>query len=78
MEYFLHLTYPHLHSFAVNKNIKLSDVLNEDSTQSLFHLPFSEEALIQYCELEMVLQPLQANNNLDTWKYIWGAKECSS
>jgi hypothetical protein len=26
----------------------------------------------------MVLQPLQANNNPDTWKYIWGAKECSS
>jgi hypothetical protein len=32
MEDFLHLTYPHIHSFAINKNIKLLDVLNEDST----------------------------------------------
>jgi hypothetical protein len=27
----LHITYPHLHSFAINQEIKLTEVLNEES-----------------------------------------------
>jgi hypothetical protein len=32
----LQITYPHMFSFAINKDIKLSEVLNEDSIQNLF------------------------------------------
>jgi hypothetical protein len=73
-----HIPTPHLHSFAINQEIKLSKVLNEESFQNLFHLPLSEEAFSQFSELELFLQTLNTTNSPDTWSYIWGSKEYSS
>jgi hypothetical protein len=74
----IHITYPHLHSFAIIQEIKLLEVLNEESFQNLFHLPLSEEAFSQFSKLELFLQTLNITNNTDTWSYIWGSKEYSS
>jgi hypothetical protein len=52
-------------SFAINKDIKLLEVLNEDSIQNLFLLPPSEEAFIQFTELELVLQTMHNNYDPD-------------
>jgi hypothetical protein len=43
----------------------------------LFHLLLSEEAYIQYCELDMLLQ-LAHNSNKNEWNYIWGIGTYSS
>jgi hypothetical protein len=62
----LHITYPHLHSCAINQEIKLSAVLNEESIQNLFHLPLSDEAFTKFTELELFLQTLNTTNISDT------------
>jgi hypothetical protein len=41
----------------------------------MFQLPLSEEAFMQFCELDILLQPLRGGiNNPDSWSYIWGNK----
>jgi hypothetical protein len=62
----LHIIYPHLHSCAINQEIKLSAVLNEESIQNLFHLPLSDEAFTKFTELELFLQTLNTTNISDT------------
>jgi hypothetical protein len=74
----LEQSYPRLHSFAINDNICLNSVFNQDSLHDLFQVPLSEEAFIQFCELDIFLHPLRDNANPDTWSYIWGSKIFSS
>jgi hypothetical protein len=40
----LRMQYPELYSFAINEDIGLAFVRNEDTLQNIFHLPLSEEA----------------------------------
>jgi hypothetical protein len=42
-----------------------------------FHLPLSEEAFDQFCELTVFLQSIQLNGNKDGWFYIWGSDKYS-
>jgi hypothetical protein len=44
------------------KKISLSEVLSQDSLHDLFNLLLSEEAYIQYCELEILIQTISDNN----------------
>jgi hypothetical protein len=58
----LQQSYPQLHSFAINDGICLSSVLRQEALQDLFSLPLSEEAFIQFCELDILLQPLRVQS----------------
>jgi hypothetical protein len=58
----LQQSYPQLHSFAINDDICLSSVLRQEALQDLFRLPLSEEAFIQFCELDILLQPLRVQS----------------
>jgi hypothetical protein len=58
----LQQSYPQLHSFAINDGICLSSVLRQEALQDLFRLPLSEEAFIQFCELDILLQPLRVQS----------------
>jgi hypothetical protein len=68
----LQLDYPQLFSFAKNKSITVKSVLESYETHELFHLPLSEEAYLQFCEMDIYLQVLQTGSWSDTWSYIWG------
>jgi hypothetical protein len=72
------ITYPHLFSFALNKDISLKEVLGTESLQFLFSLPFLEEAFMQFTELEIALQAMSTTNEPDAWSYIWGSGNYSS
>jgi hypothetical protein len=74
----LQYTYPELFPFAVKDTITLKAVLDTDSFQSNFHIPLSEEAYHQFCELSIYLQALEMNGDRDSWLYIWGSKVYSS
>jgi hypothetical protein len=71
------MQYPKLHSFAINEDISLATIHNEDALQDIFHLPLSK-AYTQFCELEMFMNILPESHHPDTWKYIWGGREYSS
>jgi hypothetical protein len=71
-------TYLELFSFAAKESVTLKDVLESDSFQSNFHMPPSEEAYRQFCELSIYLQALEINGDKDAWSYIWGSKNYSS
>jgi hypothetical protein len=65
-------SYPHLHSLTNNENITLQSVLQLNELQELFHLPLSDEAYTQFCDLNIYLHAMQANNDANQCKYIWG------
>jgi hypothetical protein len=52
--------FPQLHSFALNKNIKVQSVLGQDNLQSIFQLPN------QFCELHIIMQNIQMNGDKDS------------
>jgi hypothetical protein len=77
----LQLSYPQLFSFAKDENISVSSVKEHEYLDELFNTPLSEEAFQQFCELQIIVQSIDLNNNSDTWTYIWGsgnfsAKKC--
>jgi hypothetical protein len=59
----LQYTYPKLFSFAVKDIVTLKAVLDSDSFQSNSHIPLSEEAYHQFCELSIYLQALEMNGD---------------
>jgi hypothetical protein len=66
------LLFAELHSFAINGNITVKTVMEQDNLQDIFHLPLSKEAYEQFCKLDIILQSLQLTGEKDTWSYIWG------
>jgi hypothetical protein len=54
----LHLTYPHLFSFADDENISLHSVMIQDSLQDIFNLPLFEEAFEKFCEIDIPIQSI--------------------
>jgi hypothetical protein len=59
------------------KAITLSFALEQD-LQDIFQLPLSEEAYMQFCEVNVLMQSLQINNDKYKWKYIWVSGHYSS
>jgi hypothetical protein len=47
--------YPELYSFATNKNIKVKKMLESEALEDNFHLPLSEIAYNQFCELDIYM-----------------------
>jgi hypothetical protein len=70
--------YPQLYSFTKNNQVSLKSVLHLESLEDHFHLPLSVKAFTQFCELDIILQSLQGNNEKDTWTYIWGNGQYSA
>jgi hypothetical protein len=66
-----------LHSFAINDKVTFAYVLQQDNLQDIFQLHVSEEAYMQYCELEIIVQSLDITEENDKWKYIWGSAQYS-
>jgi hypothetical protein len=56
----------------------VASVLELNSLQVVFHLPLSEEAYAQFCELDILMQSVQLTSDKDTWNYIWGSTQYSS
>lgn len=72
------LQYPELYSYTRCKNITLQRAAGIGNLEELFHLPISEEALMQ---LELLLDEMdnclvQQGNAI--WTYIWGAAKYTS
>jgi hypothetical protein len=59
--------YPHLYSFSKNSLVSAQSILHLESLEEHFHLPLFVEAYTQYCELDILLQPLQGNDDMDSW-----------
>jgi hypothetical protein len=74
----LQQTYPQLHYFAINDKITLASVMQQDNLHYIFQLPLSEEAYLQYSDLEVMVQSLDTTDVKDKWKYIWGNTHYSS
>jgi hypothetical protein len=49
----LNLEFPQLFSFAINNKITIKEAVETQEFQDLFHLPLSEEAFEQFCELDI-------------------------
>lgn len=69
---------PELLSYAKNKLLSVSMVANTEVFSELFHLPVSNEALVQMQSLgnDVSLLVLTATN--DKWSYRWGSSNFSS
>jgi hypothetical protein len=53
--------------------------LSNNTLQSQFHLPLSEQAFQEFQSLQGLIQALQVDqNSRDSWEYIWGSKNYSS
>jgi hypothetical protein len=47
-------------------------MLESESFQGNFHLPLSEEAYEQFCELEIYVQSMEMSGEKDSRSYIFG------
>jgi hypothetical protein len=68
----LKASFPHLYSFVKNENVTVKTVLEMESFDEHFHLPLSEIAFEQYCELSLNLQSLPDGERDGMWSFIWG------
>jgi hypothetical protein len=57
----LKLSYPELHSFAIDGQISAKSMLRAENLHRMFDLPLSAQAFDQYCELE-VFSAISGNN----------------
>jgi hypothetical protein len=74
----LKLSYPQLFSFTSMENITLYKVLQQENLHDIFQLPLSEEAYMQYCEVNVLIKLIQENTDNDKWKYIWSNENFST
>jgi hypothetical protein len=69
----LSLRYPRLASFARTEEISVYAIMQAEDLDSLFMLPFSEEAFSEFENLQMQLGSIEYDQEgVDTWKPIWG------
>jgi hypothetical protein len=73
----LRITYPELHSFAIDNQISVKSMIRAENLYSMFHLPLSAQAFEQYCDLELSIQSLTIADDKDSWSYIWGGSQFS-
>jgi hypothetical protein len=63
-------TYPHLHSFALNKDI-FERALAEDSIYNLFQLPLSIEARNELHNLQEEINDIELSSQPESWDFTW-------
>jgi hypothetical protein len=61
----LKISYPELHSFAIDNQISVKSMIRAENLHSMFHLPLSAQAFEQYCDLELRLQSLDIADDKD-------------
>jgi hypothetical protein len=66
----LKLKWPHLFSFAKNGSISIKEALASPHIPDLFHLPISEEALVQLNLFQVMLQDLMPHADNDSWTVL--------
>jgi len=70
--------YPRLASFAKSEEISVYAVMQADDLDSLFMLPFSNEAYAEFVSLQEELQIMEYDEEgVDNWSPIWGDKYSS-
>jgi hypothetical protein len=70
--------FPHLLSFAKNTNGTISDIVNTEFMEDLFHLPLSQQDFLELDQFEEICNLAISkidNGGMDTWSYIWGSSE---
>jgi hypothetical protein len=65
-------------SYARNKLISVHKAVSSDTFPDLFHLPMSEEALVQMQNLQANLESISLSDGKDKWSYTWGSHIFSS
>jgi hypothetical protein len=70
--------FPELFSFAINPRISLAAASSYDDLHSLFHLPLSPKAYLQYLNLTEIFQNLQLTAECDIWSHNNGHTTFSS
>jgi hypothetical protein len=60
-------TWPHLYSFCKDEDISISQALPAHDMTDLFHLPLSEEALLQFQLFQAMLLNLELAAGFDVW-----------
>jgi hypothetical protein len=77
----LHHKFPHLVTFAKGTNDSVHDFLHQDFLQDAFNLPLSQQASVEFIELENICNQVQnriQQGEMDSWSYIWGNGKFSS
>jgi hypothetical protein len=70
----MQVKFPRLYSFARHKKISVSQFLLNNSLESQFHLPLSEQAYQEFQSLQEYIQTIQVQqDSKDSWRYIWGS-----
>jgi hypothetical protein len=70
--------YPRLNSYARSKGASVYEILHAEDLDSIFLLPLSTEALVEFEELQNLLQQLEYDETLqDKWMPIWGSRYTS-
>jgi hypothetical protein len=72
---------PHLASFAKKMDITVHESIHTEFLEDLFHLPLSQEAYLEFQELETLCEATQERINsgeIDKWSYIWNSTEFST
>ena len=70
--------YPRLESFAKSEEISVYAVMQAEDFDSLFMLPFSNEAYAEFVSLQEELQIMEYDEEgVDNWSPIWGDKYSS-
>jgi hypothetical protein len=64
---------PHLITFAKNHTMTVQAVIHTKFLEDLFHLPMSQEAFMEFQQLETIFHSTSIetqNGNKDEWTYI--------
>jgi hypothetical protein len=70
----LQATWPHLFLFSKNDSISLQPALETSDFTDLFHLPVSEEAMVQLNLFQTMLQNLLHGDGYDSWSIFGSSK----
>jgi hypothetical protein len=74
----LQQTYPELFSYCKDPFASVQKVKAESMPVTLFHLPLSTEADVQFQHMQNMLQSVNLNQTPDQWLYQWGSNLFSS
>ena len=72
---------PHLLTYAKKTDISVHEAFHNEFLEDLFHLPLSQQAFIEFEQLEDICQQTmqsEQSNLDDEWSYVWGNNAFSS
>jgi hypothetical protein len=66
-------SYPELLSFDLNQQITVKKAFDLDEFTSLFQLPLSQAAFLQFQTVQQILNDTDLDDTKDKWIYSWGS-----